>query len=180
MEQPGGEPPTQRRLQPGRIDPRDVEPVGDECVVLGSQLGLFRRVDREAEAADHTERVAGELAHPLERSLCQLPVFARLFRAELTPRDVVAHCAAAQREAAVSAAGTARDLAGLVEPDPQTCGREREGARAAGDAAADDLDLGRARPGGPRQRLERFLEPVRRHGAIVVTGPSSGRRPRTR
>jgi hypothetical protein len=180
MHQAGDELPSQRRAQVGGVEPRGVEPVVDQRIVLRTQLGRLRRVDREAEAPDHTKRVAGDPTHPLERPLCQLPVLARPRRPELVPRDVVAQRAPAQREAAVAAARAARDLPRLVQAHPHASGGERERTGAASHAAAHDLDLGRAVLGGPRQRLGGILEPVRRHPAIVVTARSCGRPRRTR
>ena len=173
-----GEPAPQRRGELGRVEPLGREPVIDERLVLRAQRRSLRVVDREPKAAERAERVARERGEPRLRLLCQLPVRPRRVVTELLPGGVVRHRAAAQREAAVASARTAGDLARLVQPHADARLRERERTRAARDAAADDLDFGHAREGGPRQRLLPLFEPVRRHTAIVLTARSAGTRRR--
>ena len=57
-------------------------------------------------------------------------------------RSVVRQRRAAQREAAVASARAAGDLARLVQAHAHAALGERQRARAAGDAAADDGDVG--------------------------------------
>jgi len=47
-----------------------------------------------------------------------------------------------------------------VQPNTHAALREREGARAPGDAAADHRDLGTAVESPCRQLVARFLEPI--------------------
>ena len=84
---------------------------------------------------------------------------------ERCPRLVVRRGRAAQREAAVSAARPAGDLACLVEPHANAALRQCERARAAGDAAPDDGHLGAPFEARAPKRLSRLVEPIgrRRH-----------------
>jgi hypothetical protein len=164
-----------RRLAGKVVEPFRGEAVLDERVVLGSQLLPLGPVDCEPEAAHAAEGVARQRRHTTKRILRQQPVGTRLLGTELPSRDVVGHRAAAEGEPAVPAARTARDLARLVQADREAGLGERQRARAARDAAADDLDLGGSRAGGARKRLRTLLEPVRRHAPIVLIGRSADR-----
>ena len=65
-----------------------------------------------------------------------------------------------QREAAVAAAGSARDLARLVQTDAHAALGERQRTRAAGDTTADHGDLGTTVEAAPWKLRARLLEPI--------------------
>ena len=184
----GGKPPHQpRRLEHpvlgmeerAREPPRQglgelIAPVGCEAVlaqrlVLGAQL-VPLVVTREPQASCPPEGVAAELGHPVDVRLGQPPVVGRPLAAEPLARAVVCHRATAKRKPAVAAAGAGGDLARLMKAHAQAGARERERARAARDAAADDLHVGRPGKGTRREGRGGLREPVGvGHGAMLAT-----------
>ena len=155
------------------VPPLDVEALLAQGLVLGLELGALGRVRREAQAAGPAEGVASQVLEPVEVALGQAPQRMRLFRSEPAASVVVRGGSAPQREAAVSSAGTARDLARFQHAHAQAGLRKHVRAGAAGDAPADHGDIdhsvrtpdGRCRP--------RFREPVRaRHVAEAIPAPS--------
>src|SRR5262249_11842699 len=129
------------------------DPVGARRLKLAPERRRPRAAVREPKAADAAASVAREQLEPVERVLAQLPEAAGAVDAERLPRPVVRHRTATQREAAVAAACTRGDLARFDEPHAHTALGERQRARAAGDAAADDDDLDRS--AGIEDRRER-------------------------
>src|SRR2546430_17336633 len=79
--------------------------------------------------------------------------------AELGMGDVLWRGGAAEREAAVAAAGPARNLARLVHAHAQARVREREGAGAACDARPEDRHVDAARVAVPPGRCGGLPEP---------------------
>ena len=160
------EPPHEpRRLQDGvvRMEERARETAGQRLWELVAPLGgeavLAQRlvlrpqlvplvVPGEPETARPADRVAAELDHPVDVRLRQAPIVRSGIVAEPLTRAVVCHRPAAEGKPTVAAAGAGGDRARLVQAHalPQACERER--GRDAGDATADDLDVGR-----PRERL---------------------------
>jgi hypothetical protein len=142
------------------LDPLGLEPVRAQGFQLDGQLVAFLVVGGEPQAAGAPERVACELLEPVERRLRLPPEPDRAVAADRLERDVVGRSAASKREAAVPAARASGDLTGVVEPDLQARLGEPERRGAAGDAAADDRDVGWAAepPNGDRRR--RLVQPV--------------------
>ena len=77
-------------------------------------------VDCEAVTTDPTEGVACELLHPVERALGERHQPMRLLEPEVCARPIVRRGRASEREAAVPPACAGGDLAGLVEPHPDS------------------------------------------------------------
>ena len=141
------EPALERRLE--ALDPLRREPGGDERLVLGAQLVALLLVDREPQRADPPERVAGERLDRVDRALGPGHHRARALLADRLCGDVELRraCRAARsRRCGRSPLG---DPTRVVEPDALAGLREPERRRAAGDAAADDDDLGIVDAGRP-------------------------------
>src|SRR5262249_9760923 len=141
------------------VDPFDGKAVLEKRVVLSTQRLALVVVDSEAQAADASKRVAGELLDAVERSFAQFHDGARVLGAESVPRWRRGPPRRGQGEAAVPPARAAGDLALLVQPPPCAALRERERARAAGDAAADDGDVRAAVEAPGRKVVSPLLEP---------------------
>ena len=139
MDEAAGEEPSEP-LRDG-IEPLGLEAVVAERLVLATQRLELGVVDREPQAPDAAERVAGELRHAIERPLRQRPVHLGLVGAERLAGLVVRRAEAAEREPAVAAACAGGDLPRLEEPHAEAGSGERERAGAAGDPAADDDDV---------------------------------------
>ena len=116
-------------------------------------------VGGEAQAPRSRERVAGKQLEAVEVRLRQPPVRASCIAPERLARDVVAHRSTPEREAAVPAAGATRDRTRFVEANVEPALGQCKRARAAGDAAADHLDVGNPIERSPRERLRRGLRP---------------------
>ncbi len=138
----------ERRSQ--SIDPFDGEPVLLQRIVLAPQRLALRLVDGKPQAADAPECVARELGQPVERPLGELHQPPGVLCTQQTAGLVVRRRRAAQRESTVAAAGAARDLARLVEPDAHTALGEGQSARAPGHATADHRHLGATLEAPPR------------------------------
>ena len=153
-----------------------VAPFGGKTV-LAQRLELRTElvalvVAREPQAARPAERIAPELSHPADVGLGQTPVLGCLLVAEPLARAVVGHGATAEREATVAAARARRDRARLVQAHALARLRERQRAGDAGDAAADDLDVGDARERARHERRGGLREPVGvGHAAMLASRP---------
>jgi hypothetical protein len=115
----------------------------------------------EPVAARAPQRVAGERGKAVEGVLRPLPVRPRPLGAVRLARDVVASRAAAQGEAAVAAAGSLGDAAGVVDADAEPAFGEPQRSGAAGDAGADDRDVGAAVVAAFCAGWNGIFEPVR-------------------
>jgi hypothetical protein len=147
------------------VEPVRLEAVLAQSVVRGAELVALGRVGGQPQAADRPKGVSGKLGKPAEVALCQLPEALRSLSPELPPGLVVVHLAAAQRKAAVAAAGAASDLARLVEAHGHPALSQSQRAGAARDAAAYNDCVGpfpslRTMP-LQGQRSFVFVEPVR-------------------
>ena len=111
----------------------------------------------QAEAAGSRQRIAGEQLEAVQVLRGQEPVLPSSLAAERLAGDVVPHGPAPEREAAVASARAARDRTGLVEANAEPGLGQRERAGAAGDAAADHLDVGSPIERSPGERLGRSL-----------------------
>ena len=153
-----------QRGQPRRqlVDPLDGEAVVAQGVVLAAQSVALGCIGGEAQAADPPERVAGELLHAVERPFGERHQPPCRFGAELRPRAVVGQRRTAEREAAVAPARTAGDLARFVQAHAHAVRGQRQGARAAGDTAADHRHLRASREARRRPLAALLLEPVGR------------------
>ena len=134
------EPALERRLE--ALDPLGREAGRDERLVLGAQLVALLLVDREPQRADPPKRVAGERLDRVDRALRPRHHRPRAVLADRLRRDVERGGHAAQREAAVAAARALGDPTRVVEPHALAGLGEPERRRAAGDAGADDDDVG--------------------------------------
>src|SRR5947207_2856866 len=92
VEERTGEPLADRRLE--LVPPLRLEAVLAQSVELGSELVPFLLVDREAQAAGATQRIADRRLQTIEVPLRQPPVLACLLDAEPFARAVVRHRAA--------------------------------------------------------------------------------------
>jgi hypothetical protein len=144
------------------VAPLGLEAVLAESLVLGLELGALVPIGSQTEAARPPEGVARQPFEPVEVALGQAPERFGSFRAEVATGNVVGRRSPAEREAAVSPARSAGDLARLVETDtPPRLGQCKR-ARAARYAAAHDRHV--HRPRRPLRRLGKarplFGEPV--------------------
>jgi hypothetical protein len=154
------EEPAERGRQ--RLDLFDREAVGTQRLELVPERVRLMLPLREPEAADAPARIACERLQAVECALAQPPEQACPFATERSLRPVVRHRTAAQGKAAVAAARARGDLARLEQADAQPTLGERQRARAARHAAADDdhVDLRRDRRSPSSKRLSRLGEPV--------------------
>jgi hypothetical protein len=151
-----------RRLE--LLAPFDLEAVLPQQLELGPELRRLLVVAREPEAPDVAKRSAGDRDQRPQLLLGPAPQRGRALAPHRLGQHRIWRGASPQREAAVTPARAARDLARLVEAHPHAGLGERERARAPGDPAADDGDLGRPVQLDVRNRLRRLGEPVRRRG----------------
>ena len=144
--------------RPELVEPVGVQAVLAECFVLGPQV-VELLVVGQPQAAHAAKRIAGELLHPVHVSLGEAPVGLRRLRSEPLPRLRIRHRPSAQGKAAVAPARSRRDPPRLVDAHAQPSLGQREGAGAAGDAGADDGDVGARAAVRARERLGRLREP---------------------
>jgi hypothetical protein len=96
------------------VEPLDREAVGPQRIALRDELCAFSLVRGKAQASDATERVARKRGEPFEVALAQPPERGRRVRPQPLSGHVVGHGASAEGEAAVTAAGTGRELPGFA------------------------------------------------------------------
>jgi hypothetical protein len=143
------------------VEPLAVQAVLLQCLVLEADAFAFLLVAGEPVAAGAAERVAGELGEPVELLLRPAPVIARALGAVRLARDVVARCAASEREASVAAARSFGNAARVMNADAQPALGEPQRGRATGDARADDGDVDPAVVPGVGAGWCGIFEPVR-------------------
>jgi hypothetical protein len=123
------------------VAPLGLEAVLGQCLVLTTDLELLLDVRRETQAAGAAKRVAVKRLQPVECGLGALPEPARSLPPVRVTRNVVARGTPAQGEAAVPPTCAFRDAACIVDTDPQAVLCERERARTARNAGADDRNV---------------------------------------
>jgi len=158
MEDGSYEPPL--RVQLTSIAPLGVEAVRDKRLILLTKLHRLLVVVRDAKAASASELVACQLLHHVELLLGALPEQLGRLPADCLRRDRVRRGGSAQGEATVAAAGPLRDGASVVYPHALARRGQRERARAAGDAGADNSDIDRSVELPHGQSRCRLVQPV--------------------
>src|SRR5439155_7593892 len=127
-----------RRAAGNVVEPLRLEAVLAQRLVLEPDALALLLVGGEAVAAGALQRVAGDACHLVERLAGPVPEGGRALGAVGLARDVVAGGAPAEREAAVAAARSLSDPAGVVHAHAEARLREAKRCGAARHAGADD------------------------------------------